>query len=54
MCNLSEGIAQVAREDREWEIIENMYRNGFSLSDIAISVEYSIEQVRDVLRERGF
>ncbi len=50
MCNLGEGI----RDNAIADVIMNMYKKGYPLEQIAEIVEKSIEEVKAVIRKRGF
>ncbi len=47
MCNLSQGI----RDDVRAEIIINMYKNGFTIEQIAIAVNKNMEEVQAVIKK---
>lgn len=52
MCNLSQGIREDARAETQAEIIINMYKNGFSIEQIEIAVNKSVEEIKAVIEKR--
>lgn len=48
MCNLSQGIRDKALVD----VIMNMYKNGFTLEQIAVATEKSVEEVKAIIKKR--
>lgn len=60
MCNLSQGIREKGRAERRAEgearsevrFILNMYRNNFTLEQIALATGKSTEEIEDVIESR--
>lgn len=54
MCNLSQGIREKGREEGRAEgeirVILNMYRNNFTIEQIALATEKGIEEVEAVIK----
>ncbi|MDE7424267.1 MAG: hypothetical protein K2N51_11375 [Lachnospiraceae bacterium] len=55
MCNLSQGIREKGRAEGEAigkaEIIINMYNNGFSMEQIVLATNKSIEEIKTIIEE---
>ena len=53
MCNLSQGIKEdgiaIGRAEGEAGIILKMYKNGFSVDQIAVATDKKAEAVRDMI-----
>ncbi|MCI8299747.1 MAG: hypothetical protein HFI69_05245 [Lachnospiraceae bacterium] len=52
MCNLSQGIREKGRTEREEKIILNMYANNFTLEQIAIATGRDIEDIRTIIVQK--
>ncbi len=52
MCNLSQGIREDARAETQAEIIINMYKNGFSIEQIAVAINKNVEEIQAVIDKR--
>ena len=52
MCNLSQGIREKGRAEREENIIFNMYTHNFTLEQIAIATGRDIEDIRAVIGQK--
>jgi len=51
MSNLAEGIWEEGFEKSRTEIIHNMYRNHFTLEQIALATQESVDKVQDILKQ---
>ena len=55
MCNLSQGIREKGRAEGEAigkaQIIINMYNNGFSMEQIVLATNKSIEEIKTIIEE---
>ena len=47
MCNLSQGI----RDDVKAEIVFNMHKNGFTIEQIAVAINKSVEEVQAIIKK---
>lgn len=52
MCNLSQGIREDATNEAITKIIMNMYKNGFTMEQIALAVNKSVEEIKAVIERR--
>ncbi len=50
MCNLSQGILEKGEAKRETEIILAMYKNGYTLKQIASVTDKNVEEVRVIIK----
>ena len=53
MCNLSTGIEEKATEKTSEKFILNMYKNGYTLDQIADVAETSVTTVEAVIKKKG-
>ena len=51
MSSLTQDIREEAANERESQIILNMYQNRFSLEQISISIGKTVDEVRAILEE---
>jgi len=51
MCNLGQGIEDRAKERTLIYIVMNMYKNNFSLEQISISTDMSVEEIKKIINE---
>ena len=55
MCNLSLGIeervAEKATEKTLESVVMNMYKNNFSLEQISIAIDKSVEEIKKIINE---
>lgn len=51
MCNLGQGIEDRAKERTLIYIVMNMYKNNFSLEQISISTDMSVEEIKKIIDE---
>jgi len=51
MCNLSQGIEDRAIERTLIDIVMNMYKNNFSLEQISIATDKSIEEIKKIIEK---
>ena len=51
MCNLSQGIEDRAIERTLIDIVMNMYKNNFSLEQISIAIDKSVEEIKMIINE---
>ena len=55
MCNLSLGIEERATEKATEKTLEsvvmNMYKNNFSLEQISIAIDKSVEEIKKIINE---
>ena len=51
MCNLGKGIEDRAKERTLIYIVMNMYKNNFSLEQISISTDMSVEEIKKIIDE---
>lgn len=51
MCNLSQGIVDEAKIEVMINIVMNMYKNKFSLEQISLATNKSIEEVKKIIEE---
>ena len=51
MCNLSQGIEDRAIERTLIDIVMNMYKNNFSLEQISIAIDKSVEEIKKIINE---
>ena len=49
---LQNGIKQ-GKTEKELQIIQNMYRHQFPLEQIAVSVERSVDEIKDILKKQN-
>ena len=47
MCNLSQGIV----DDTEMKIVINMYKNKFTLEQISLATQKSVEEIEHIIEE---
>lgn len=52
MCNLSQGIREDAANEATAKIIMNMYMNSFTMEQIALAVNKSIEEIQAVIEKQ--
>ena len=52
MCNLSQGIREDATAEAQAKIIINMYKNGYTLEQIADVAEKSVKEVTAIIEKR--
>ena len=51
MCNLSQGIEDRAIERTLIDIVMNMYKNNFSLEQISIATDKSVEEIKKIIEK---
>ena len=51
MCNLSQGIVDRAIERTLIDIVMNMYKNNFSLEQISIATDKSVEEIKKIIEK---
>ena len=51
MCNLSLGIEERAAEKTLESVVMNMYKNNFSLEQISIAIDKSVEEIKKIINE---
>ena len=51
MCNLSQGIVDETKIEVMINIVMNMYKNKFSLEQISLATNKSIEEVKKIIEE---
>lgn len=51
MCNLSLGIEERATEKTLESVVMNMYKNNFSLEQISIAIDKSVEEIKKIINE---
>ena len=51
MCNLSLGIEERAAEKTLESVVMNMYKNNFSLEQISIATDKSVEEIKKIINE---
>ena len=55
MCNLSLGIeervAEKSTEKTLESVVMNMYKNNFSLEQISIAIDKSVEEIKKIINE---
>lgn len=54
MCNLSQGIREDAIDEAIAGVIMNMRKNNFTLEQIAVATNKSVEEVRTIIEKREF
>lgn len=52
MCNLSQGILEKGMKKGRAEIILSMYKNGYTVEDIATAIGKAVEEVKDIVEGR--
>lgn len=52
MCNLSQGIMEKGGDKREEKIILNMYQNDFTLEQIALATDKSVEEIKAIIQKK--
>lgn len=53
MCNLGEGLVERTEEKVLAEVVMNMYRSQFSLQQISLAINKSIEEVQRIIEEKS-
>ena len=51
MCNLSQGIVDRAIERTLIDIVMNMYKNNFSLEQISVATDKSVEKIKKIIEK---
>lgn len=51
MCNLSQGIVDRAIERTLIDIVMNMYKNNFSLEQISVATDKSVEEIKKIIEK---
>ena len=51
MCNLSLGIEERAAEKAIENVVMNMHSNNFSLEQISIATDKSVEEIKKIINE---
>ena len=51
MCNLSQGIEDRAIERTLIDIVMNMYKNNFSLEQISVATDKSVEEIKKIIEK---
>ena len=51
MCDLSLGIEERATEKTLESVVMNMYKNNFSLEQISIAIDKSVEEIKKIINE---
>ena len=51
MCNLGQGIEDRAIERTLIDIVMNMYKNNFSLEQISIATDKSVEEIKKIIEK---
>ena len=51
MCNLSQGIREDAKAETIAEIVFNMHKNGFTIEQIAVAINKSVEEVQAIIKK---
>ena len=51
MCNLGQGIEDRAIERTLIDIVMNMYKNNFSLEQISVATDKSVEEIKKIIEK---
>ena len=49
MCNLSQGIKEAGIAEGKAEVVLNMHNNGFTLEQIVVATEMTVEEIKAVI-----
>lgn len=52
MCNLGQGIEEIATENVTVNIILNMYNNNFTIEQIALATQYNVDKVKEIIAKQ--
>lgn len=52
MCNLGQGIEERATENVTVNIILNMYKNNFTIEQIALATQYNVDKVKEIIAKQ--
>ena len=52
MCNLSQGLVEEGREEERAEIIIKMYNKGFTVEEIAETIDKDVEEVKEIIEAK--
>ena len=52
MCNLSQGLVEEGRAEGRAEIIIKMYNKGFTVEEIAETIDKDVEEVKEIIEAK--
>ena len=52
MCNLSQGLVEEGRAEERAEIIIKMYNKGFTVEEIAETIDKDVEEVKEIIEAK--